>query len=237
MTAAEQREFFQRHGYLIVEGHLPPARLAAVRGAVEALYAGEGARAGWEQPAVAPFVRRLCNLFSKGERFVELATDPLVLEYAELVIGRPVRWHAMNAHDPLPGHRHAHQAIHADRQSWPQTPAYFNVLWALDDITAENGATRLVPGSHRRPFPPAVLSDLRAPVAGEVLAVCPAGSAIMLHGDTWHGARANHTNGPRRMLHLGYAAAGSPTQYEIGATLTPELRRRLAPLADRLELP
>ena len=55
--------------------------------------------------------------------------------------------------------------------------------------------------------------------------------------DIWHGARANHTAGPRRMLHLGYAAAGSPTQYEIGATLTPELRRRLAPLADRLELP
>ena len=63
----------------------------------------------------------------------------------------------------------------------------------------------------------------------------PAAAARL--ADIWHGARANHTAGPRRMLHLGYAAAGSPTQYEIGATLTPELRRRLAPLADRLELP
>ena len=237
MIAKEQCEFFRRNGYLVVEGHLPPARLAAVRAAVEALYAVEGARAGWEQPAVAPFVRRLCNLFSKGDLFVELATDPLVLEYAELVIGRPVRWHAMNAHDPQPGYRHPHQTIHADRQSWPQTPAYFNVLWALDDITADNGATRLVPGSHRRPFPAAVLDDLLAPVAGEVLAICPAGSAIMVHGDTWHGARANRSTGPRRMLHLGYAASGTLTQYEIGSTLAPELRRRLAPLADRLELP
>jgi hypothetical protein len=39
------------------------------------------------------------------------------------------------------------------------------------------------------------------------------------------------------MLHLGYAASGTPTQYEIGSTLAPELRRRLAPLGDRLELP
>ena len=237
MTGTEQRDFFQRDGYLIVEGHLPPARLAAARTAVEALYADEGAHAGWEQPAVVPFVRRLCNLFSKGDLFVELATDPLVLEYAELVIGRPVRWHAMNAHDPLPGRRHPHQAIHADRQHWPQMPAYFNVLWALDDISAENGATRLVPGSHRRPFPAAVLDDLLAPVEDEVLATCPAGSAIMVHGDTWHGARANHSAGSRRMLHLGFAAPGSPTQYEIGSTLSAELHRRLAPLADRLELP
>ena len=116
-------------------------------------------------------------------------------------------------------------------------PAYFNVLWALDDITAENGATRLVPGSHRLAFPAAVLADPLAPVTGEVLAVCPAGSAIMVHGDTWHGARANHSAGHRRMLHLGYAASGSPTQYEIGSTLSPGLRRRLAPLSDRLELP
>ena len=237
MSDREQRDLFQRNGFVIVEGHLPPARLAAVRTAVEELYAAEGARAGWEQPAVAPFVRRLCNLFSKGDLFVELATDPLVLQYAELVIGRPVRWHAMNAHDPLPGHHHPHQAIHADRAHWPRMPAYFNVLWALDDISAENGATRLVPGSHRRPFPAAVLDDPLAPVDGEVLAICPAGSAIMVHGDTWHGARANHSAGRRRMLHLGYAASGSPTQYEIGPTLSPELRRRLAPLADRLELP
>ena len=190
MSEREQREYFERNGYVIVEGHLSPARLAALRTAVEELYAAEGARAGWEQPAVAPFVRRLCNLFSKGNLFVELATDPLVLQYAELVIGRPVRWHAMNAHDPLSGYRHPYQAIHADRQHWPQMPAYFNVLWPLDDSTAENGATRLVPGSHRLPFPAAVLEDPRAPVDGEVLAICPAGSAIMVHGDTWHGARA-----------------------------------------------
>ena len=183
--------------------------MAAILDAVEKIYAAEGARAGWEQPAVAPFVRRLCNLFSKGDLFVELATDPLVLEFAEMTIGRPVTWHAMNAHDPLPGHQHPHQAIHADRQSWRDSPAYFNVLWALDEITAENGATRLVPGSHRRPFPATELADLYAPVPGEVLATCPAGSAVLLHGDTWHGARANNSSGPRRILHMGYTCPGA----------------------------
>jgi ectoine hydroxylase-related dioxygenase (phytanoyl-CoA dioxygenase family) len=237
MIGNQQREFFERNGYLIVAGHLAPARVAAVRAAVEQRYAREGARAGWEQPAVAPFVRRLCNLFSKGDLFVELATDPLVLEFAEMMIGRPVTWHAMNAHDPLPGYQHPHQPIHADRQNWHDTPAYFNVLWALDEITAENGATRLVPGSHRRPFPATEVADPFAAVPGEVLATCPAGSAIMVHGDTWHGARANCSTGPRRMLHVGYTRPGGATQYEIAATLSPELRRRLAPLSDRLVLP
>lgn len=221
----------------MVERYLSASRVAAVIAAVEEIYATEGARAGWEQPAVAPFVRRLCNLFSKGALFVELATDPLVLEFAEMMIGRPVTWHAMNAHDPLPGHHHPRQAIHADRQHWPGMRAYFNVLWALDPITAENGATRLVPGSHRRSFPAVELDDPYAEVPSEVLATCPAGSMILLHGDTWHGARANYSAGPRRMLHVGYARPGSRAQYEIASTLSPELRRRLAPLADRLVLP
>ena len=233
----ELRATYRRDGYAIVERYLPAPRVAAILKAVEQIYADEGARAGWEQPAVAPFVRRLCNLFSKGDLFVELATDPLVLEFAELTVGRPVTWHAMNAHDPLPGHHHPHQAIHADRQSWRDSPVYFNVLWALDDITAENGATRVVPGSHRRPFPATEVADLFAPVPGEVLATCPAGSAILVHGDTWHGARANYSSGPRRILHMGYTRPGAATQYEIAATLSPELRRRLAPLSDRLVLP
>ena len=237
MSNDELRAAFRRDGYLIVERHLSAPRVAAILDAVEELYAGEGARAGWEQAAVAPFVRRLCNLFSKGDLFVGLATEPLVLEFAEMMIGRPVTWHAMNAHDPLPGHHHPHQAIHADRQNWHDTHAYFNVLWALDEITAENGATRLVPGSHRRPFPATEVADPYAAVPGEVLATCPAGSAILLHGDTWHGARANYSTGPRRMLHVGYARPGAATQYEIAATLSPELRRRLAPLSDRLVLP
>ena len=237
MSNDQLRAAFRRDGYVIVERYLPAERVAEIVDAVEEIYAREGARSGWEQAAVAPFVRRLCNLFSKGEVFVELATDPLMLEFATMVIGRPVTWHAMNAHDPLPGHHHPHQAIHADRQGWRDTHAYFNVLIALDEITAENGATRLVPGSHRRPFPAAEVADPFASVPGEVLATCPAGSAIMLHGDTWHGARANHSSGPRRMLHLGYTRAGGATQYEVAATLSPELRRRLAPLSDRLVLP
>ena len=39
------------------------------------------------------------------------------------------------------------------------------------------------------------------------------------------------------MLHVGYARPGTRTQYEIASTLSPELRRRLAPLSDRLVLP
>ena len=87
----------------------------------------------------------------------------------------------MNFHDPVPGDPAAHQGIHADRSFFPRCAAYLNVCWAIDALTERNGATRIVPGSHRRPWPRDVLSEAetRAPVEGEIYAECPAGSAVL----------------------------------------------------------
>lgn len=233
LIRSEDRAFFLEHGYLILERLIGPARLERAREALEARYALEGERGGWEQPGTHPNVRRLCNLFAKGDVFVDLAVEPVLLAFAELVIGREFRWQAMNAHDPRPGIR-TRQALHADRQFFAGCQGYLNVIWALDDLTAENGATRLVPGSHRRPWPRAVLDNPLAPVEGEIQALAPAGSAILVHGDTWHGACDNNSAGTRRVLHLGYACPNTAPQYEISATLPESVRQRLGPLAEML---
>ena len=107
----------------------------------------------------------------------ELATEPIALEVARLTIGDEIRWQAMNFHDPIPGDPVAHQAIHADRSFFPNCKGYITIAWAIDDMIEENGATRVVPGSHKGPWPKEVLDDPRAIVEGEVYAVCPAGSA------------------------------------------------------------
>ncbi len=152
MISSHQWEFYLEHGYLIVECWLTEGRLEALREELENRYVFEGDLAGSEGSS-QPGVRRLCNLIGKGDSLAELATDPLALESAQVEIGSDVRWQAMNFHDPIPGDPRPHQAIHADRSFFPNCTGYLNVVWAIDEMTKENGATRLVPGSHKGPWP------------------------------------------------------------------------------------
>ena len=59
-------------------------------------------------------------------------------------------------------------------------------MWAFDDFTKANGATRLIPGSH--------LLDAQTPPDGPfVYAEMPAGSVMLYVGSIWHGGGANRT--------------------------------------------
>ena len=226
LVSARQWDFFQQHGYLIIEGVLSAQRLQVLRETLEQRYDLEGERAGSEGSDIQG-VRRLCNLIGKGRALEQLAVEPIALEMARRAIGDDMRWQAMNFHDPVPGDPRPHQAIHADRSFFPGCTAYLNVVWAIDAMTEQNGATRLVPDSHKKSHPRDVVADVMEPVDGEVYAVCPAGTAIFLHGDIWHGGRANHSPAPRRVIHLGYCCPNTAPQYEIAGSLTPEVRRRL----------
>lgn len=226
MISTQQWDFFLENGYLIVENVLSAQRLDALRETLEKRYALEGDLAGSEGSNIQG-VRRLCNLFGKGRAFEELATEPIALEMAKRAIGNNMRWQAMNFHDPIPGDPRPHQAMHADRSFFKNCTAYFNVVWAIDDLTEQNGATRLVPGSHQKPWPKDVLTDAKEAVASEIYAICPAGTAIFLHGDVWHGGRANQSTSHRRVIHQGYACPNTAPQYEIADSLTPDIRQRL----------
>ena len=98
MLSNEQREFYLENGYLIVENVLSAERLERARDALEERYALEGDQAGSEGTDHQHFVRRLCNLFSKGRVWEEMGVKPIVLDVAKLTIGEDVRWQAMNFH-------------------------------------------------------------------------------------------------------------------------------------------
>lgn len=229
MITDAQRRFWVDNGYLIVEGVLDAERVEELRQALEARHAFEGARAGSEG-SDNPGVRRLCNLFSKGRPFERLGIEPIALEMARLAIGDDFRWQAMNFHDPLPHDPRCHQSIHADRSFFPGCTGYLNVVWVLDPMTVANGATRIVPGSHRRPWP-LDLPDGKAKVEGEICTECGAGAAVFIHGDCWHGGRANGTDAPRRVIHMGFACPATPPQYEIAGAISAGTRARLGDLA------
>lgn len=76
-----------------------------------------------------------------------------------------------------------------------------NSVWPLDAFTARNGATRVVPGSHRwgrRPADPP-MTPSGEPVK-EVVLDASAGSCVVFNSHVWHGGTRNSSAGQRRVL-------------------------------------
>jgi ectoine hydroxylase-related dioxygenase (phytanoyl-CoA dioxygenase family) len=83
----------------------------------------------------------------------------------------------------------------------------------LDDFTLDNGALRIVPGSHRwRKLPQNELPDLKATCPGERLVTGRAGTVVVMNAHCWHGGTANRTDAPRRALHGFYCRHDKPQQ-------------------------
>ena len=113
----------------------------------------------------------------------------------------------------------------------------------LDDFTEENGATRMIPGSHRwNRVPPPALFDT---YPGQELVLGNAGTVAIMNAHMWHGGTANRTAAPRRAMHVYYTRWDKPQQQyqkkwlseEVKARLSEEARRILAlddPLNDEL---
>jgi len=139
---------------------------------------------------------------------------------------------SMTAIEILPGE--LAQALHRDDSLYPIELAgmelQLGVMWALNDFTEENGATRVIPDSHRflRSWH---LPDLSAWEA----AVMPKGSALFYMGSTWHGGGMNTSNGPRAGLintySLGWLRQESnqyiETPSKIAVNFSPRLRALL----------
>ena len=95
------------------------------------------------------------------------------------------------------------QVLHRDADSWlhferPRPEILVSANIALTAFTEDNGATLVVPGSHR--WPP----DRKPEVAEAVKAVMKRGSALLYSGDVWHGGGANATDAMRVGLYLGF---------------------------------
>ncbi len=242
----QQRHDLDTAGYVVLERFLAPETLCQVRTRVEELYALEGANAGSEfrQESGA---RRLANLVDKGAIFEKLVAMPEILELVGHVLGEKFKLSSFNARSTDPFCRDA-QPLHCDAGALPDERGYAvcNTIWLLDDFTAENGATRVIPGSHKwKLLPQQVLTDPAAQHPEEVLLLAPAGSVVVMNTHAWHGGTANLTSGHRRALHIFFCRNDMPQQQyqkrllrpETQAHLTPQLRALLAlddPLNDQL---
>jgi ectoine hydroxylase-related dioxygenase (phytanoyl-CoA dioxygenase family) len=245
MTEPE-RERLDRHGYVVLHGFMGEALLNELRHRIRDVFEEEGERAGHEF-RTEEHARRLANLVDKGEVFRRAIALPPLLDYVRHVLGPEIKLSSLNARSADPD-SDAGQPLHVDMAAIPDEKGYWvcNTVWMLDDFTLENGATRLVPGSHvwgQRPQE--VLEDLMAPHPDEVLLTGKAGTVAVMNAHLWHAGTANRTSKPRLAMHAFYCRRDKPQQQyqkqllraEVQAALTPQLRELLAlddPLNDEL---
>ncbi len=178
---------------------------------------------------------RTYNLLAHGELWERIPTEPVVLHLIEHVLGRGCQVSSLASISLAPGE--TAQVIHTDDQAMPvekpHAPFVCNSMWALTDFTAENGATNLVPGTHRGPSPDYRL-DPETLLAEAIPAEMAAGSVLVWEGAVWHGGGANTTEDEIRVgLAMNYCAGFIRPQENqlLGlapdrlAAFTPELRQ------------
>ncbi len=138
---------------------------------------------------------------------------------------------SLNSRAALPGQ--GHQALHAEGAPVGLGPYQVcNSIWLLDDFTEDNGATRVVPGSHRRTV--SVRDTMPDPAAahpGEVKLTAPAGTVVVFNSHLWHGGTLNRTGSQRRALHSYFTHRGNAQQLNQRKYIRPETLARISPAA------
>lgn len=224
----EQIRQLDEIGCTRLPGYLDPARLDQFRARVDELFALEGDHAGsefrYEEGA-----RRLANVVDKGEIFAECIASEPVLELVTQVLGREFKLSSLNVRSANPGNGIS-QPLHADMGALPDERGYWvcNTVWLLDDFTTENGALRVVPGSHRwGKLPQEVLAHPEDRHPEEVLVTGQAGDVFVMNAHLWHGGTANRTAHHRRAMHGFYCRRDKPQQQYQKRLLRPETQALL----------
>jgi len=184
-----------RDGYVIWENLLTPEQCTQIRDEVMP-WLGHTGRNSFEGRRT----QRIYSVLSRTRVCDAVVDHPRVLAALDRLLMPNYLLSALQAINIQPGE--AAQLAHHDDGFYPiprpREPLAAATIWAIDDFTADNGATVLYPGSHtwgkRRPGP----DDEALPV------VMPAGSCVFFVGTLWHGGGANTTTADRLAVTAQY---------------------------------
>jgi ectoine hydroxylase-related dioxygenase (phytanoyl-CoA dioxygenase family) len=175
---------------------------------------------------------------------VDVMCHPLLLALADRILLPSCARYQLNlGHLLQRGPGAEEQWLHRDEAVWSDMPRpgpelQLATVIAFVDFTRENGATRVVPGSHRWPdraLTPAEQVMSTSPAPEQIAyAEMPAGSAVVYLGGTIHAGGSNTTAVPRRGAHLSYCLGWLRTEENNYLSIPPARAAKLPRQAQEL---
>jgi ectoine hydroxylase-related dioxygenase (phytanoyl-CoA dioxygenase family) len=221
-------------GYAVIAGGYDSGQLHAFATAFEQARAqAAAALGGLSALAAVDEHNTIRAALAHDRRFLELVGNPNVLQICRRLMADYIVLSQQNGViNPPRSERYNQGAWHRDlpyQHFVSSRPLAVNALFCIDPFTNENGATRVLPGSHRdEAFP----SDHF--VAGNAVTVeAPAGSFILLDCMTFHAGGINSTDHPRRAVNHVYTVPLMRQQIDLPRLLgddfvsDPQTRRLL----------
>lgn len=211
----------QRNGYVIIPELLPRQTMTELKAEVLPLLTHDG-RNEFEGLKT----RRIYSVIEKTLACNPLVDHPLILALLDTLLMNNYLLSQLQAINVYPGE--IRQPLHHDDGfyplSRPRAPISAATIWAIDDFTADNGATLVVPGSHKwgDGQPDADSAELTP-------AVMPAGSVVFLLGTLWHGAGSNDSGQPRMAATAQYCEPWARQQENYSLAISRERARLCSP--------
>ncbi|HET7232104.1 MAG TPA: phytanoyl-CoA dioxygenase family protein, partial [Longimicrobium sp.] len=211
-------------GFTVLRGALAPERVVALRQTIDRLLAEDDAEWGADTLAAIGQRGALRNLCESGEPFRELLSSFPAFPLLDALLGRDYILHSYDSLVLFPGDGRFPWDFHTDVSplggvGFPadRTPS-INCLCYVDETTAVNGATWLIPGSHRsvmRDPAPEDLGVLATQAVGQ------AGDVLVFDARIWHCAGENRSALPRRLIKVMFCKPWLRPQMDYSRAVTP----------------
>ncbi len=226
---------YQRNGFTILRNVLSGAEIDALRKSLQPYLDLE-----WEgrNDFEGEKTRRVYSLVGRGEIFERTAEHPAVLELLDTQLEPGYLLTASQAICIGPGE--TPQPIHFDDGFYtiprPRPAVSVSTIWALDDFTAENGGTEVIPGSHTWSdahvagtyLDPSDAASDPALEARLVPVEMAAGSLVLFSGTLLHRGGANRSNAFRRAFSHQYCEPWARQQENFMLSIPPERTKRMS---------
>jgi ectoine hydroxylase-related dioxygenase (phytanoyl-CoA dioxygenase family) len=223
--AAEIRE----QGFTVIRDFMDEATVARVR---ETL-APHSERHHGRNPFEGFRTERVYTLVARGKVFEDLIEEPRALAILDRFLQPGYLLTASQSIQINPGE--SAQDLHTDdgfyRQPRPRPAISLTMIAAVDDFTAENGCTEVIPGSHLwgdhgdalRPNGHEEMAAMLVPME------MPAGACFVMAGTTIHRGGANRSDKPRLGFTNQYCEPWARTQENFFLGIPPEQARAMSP--------
>ena len=193
-----------RDACCVIEGLVPPSTMDAVAEELQPWF--DKVPTGRDE-FTGRHTQRVGGLIARSATARELVENPLVIGSVGQALSQATNFQLHLTQTIAIGPGEDAQSIHRDQWAFdffpfPDSyPVQCNTIWAMTDFSEENGATRVIPGSHR-------LEDrLQFKLEDTEPAEMSKGSVLLYTGGLYHGGGANQSDHTRIGINITYNVA------------------------------